>query len=209
MLCAIAACGGSTKSAQPSTSTPPYLSLFERGRAWSLPIESVHGELRGDAWVPAKTERGTLACQVAEVKQVGDADVSRISCSAPHAGLLVVGTWVATPAGLYHPLLPDDDPDELALLGEDDLLITKKPTEREHSQVMQGVEHGVEVFAYKGSWCVRDTTASATDRRHYTLCMNERGVTGGGELVVSGTEWHRARFGEVDIDPSDPTQSAD
>ena len=165
------------------TKRPPYLALFERGRRWSLPIESA-------------AERGTLHCEVAEVKQVGDGTVARVTCAKPHAALLIVGTWVATPTGLYHPLLPIDDPDELALLGEDDLLLASHPKERQHSHVIAGAQDSIEAFTFHASWCVRDTTAAQSDRRSYTLCFDATGMTGGDELViVGGQAEHRTRFG--------------
>lgn len=201
---ALAACGGA-KPVASEPSQPPYLTLFERGRQWSLPIVTVSGDHRGEAWVETGTERGTLRCEVSEVKSIADATVSRVSCAPPHAGLLVVGWWVATPAGIYHPALPVDDADELALLGEDDLLLTAKPKEREHSSATTGMQHAVEAFPHQDSWCVRDAIVTEEDRRHMTLCFGGAGVTGGGDLVASGTTWKRTTFGAVPDDPDDPT----
>lgn len=204
LLIAIASCGGNRVPAQPSTAETPYLMLFERGRTWALPIELSDATKRGDTWAPAPTHRATLQCRVAEVKPVGDATVSRVACVAPHGGLLVVGTWVATPAGLYHPLLPIDDADELALLGDDDLLITATPKEREHAHALGHGADSIEAFPFAGSWCVRNTTATTEDLRSFTLCFDGKAVTGGAELVITGNELHRARFGAAPEDPEDP-----
>lgn len=162
----------------------PYFALFELGRAWSLPATSEPGGAKD-----------TVLCKVDDVKPVGDANVSRVVCEPPFKGLLVVGTWVATPAGLYHPPLPVDDADELALLGEDDLLITAKPKEREHTRALGQADESNEAFAFEGSWCVRNTMTSGEERRSYTLCFGDGGVTGGGEVVGSGGSTQRVSFG--------------
>lgn len=186
----IAACGGARTSAKPSSTQAPYLALFERDRAWSLPGSSEPGDAHS-----------TVSCRVAEVKPVGDANVSRIACESPFQDLLVVGTWVATPAGLYHPALPVDDADELALLGEDDLLIGSVPKERDHAHAIGPADDSNEAFRFEGSWCVRNTTTSGEERRSYTLCFGEGGVTGGGEIVASGGVTARVMFGKNPPEP--------
>lgn len=182
----LAGCGGKTVHHRAPARTP-YLILFEQGRTWTLPAAS-----------------GNVTCTVAATKQVGDATVSRLDCGS----LLVSGTWVSLPAGLYHPYLPVDDPDELALLGEDDLLIAKIPAEREHSHALDGgTQDSVEAFGFEGSWCVRQTTQSPTDRRAYTLCFDGTNITGGGEDTASpGTPAHRITFGAAPPETSVPDQ---
>ncbi len=200
------ACGGTAQPRASSTTQPPYLALFERGRRWTLPIETTDGHLRGDDFVTTGTQRGSLACEVAEVKQVGDANVARLDCAKPYNGLLVVGWWVATPAGLYHPALPIDDADELSLFGDIDLLLPARPTDYEHTVAADGVQHAVEAFRHRESWCGRDTMVAAQERRHYTVCFAASGITGGGDLVVAGGEWHRTSFGVAPVDAADPTE---
>ncbi len=181
VLALLAGCGGKTASRPPART--PYLMLFERGRTWTLPAAS-----------------GAVTCTVAETKQVGDASVSRLDCGS----LLVSGTWVSTPAGLYHPYLPVDDPDELALLGEDDLLIARNPVERGHSHALDGgAQDSIEAFAFEGSWCVRQTTQSPTDRRAYTLCFDGANITGGGEDTAGSEGSHRSSFGKAPPDQED------
>lgn len=182
----IAACGGARTSSKPAPAQTPYLALFELGRTWSLPATSEPGGAKG-----------TVTCKVAEVKPVGDANVSRVACDPPFNGLLVVGTWVATPAGLYHPLLPVDDADELALLGEDDLLITRVPEEREHEHALGRADDSTEAFVFGDSWCVRNTIASGAEQRSYSLCFGDTGITGGGEEVSSGGQTQRTSFGRT------------
>lgn len=168
-------CGGARAPATPLPKRTPYLMLFQLGKSWTLPSQA-----------------GPVSCKVADSKQVGDSTVSRLDCGA----LLVSGTWVATPAGLYHPYLPVDDPDELALLGDDDLLIAAIPKEREHSRIAEGVEESVEAFGLAGSWCVRQTTqAPQGDRRTYALCFDGTNITGGSEDVVSSGERIQLQFG--------------
>jgi hypothetical protein len=201
---ALGACGGATRGASNSTQ-PPYLSLFSRGRSWTLPIETVDGLQRGEQYVVTKTGRATLSCTVAEVKQIANADVARVTCAKPHDSLLIVGWWVSTQAGLYHPALPIDDADDLSLFGDIDLLLPARPTEYEHTEAVDGVQHAVESFRHGSDWCARDTMVAAQERRHYTLCFGEHGVTGGGDLAVDGGEWHRTTFGAVPVDAADPT----
>lgn len=151
--------------------------LFEQGRTWTLP-----------------SANAAVTCKVAETKQVGDATVSRLDCGS----LLVSGTWVSMPAGLYHPYLPVDEPDELALLGDDDLLITRNPAERDHNHVLAGgAQDSIEAFGFEGSWCVRQATATSTDRRSWTLCFDGKDITGGAEDTAGPTETHQVTFGQV------------
>lgn len=152
--------------------------LFERGRTWTLPAPG----------------REPVRCTVAEVKQVGDASVSHLDCGS----LLVSGTWVAAPAGLYHPYVPVDEPDELALLGEDDLLIGAHADDRYHEHVLEdGARSTIQTVQYDYGWCVRETTAAAGDSRMYILCFDGTNVTGGGEETSSGQTF----FGAVPHDP--------
>jgi hypothetical protein len=206
----LVACGGKAKPVPRGPEGPPYLALFERGRSWSLPAEVVHGERRGDAYVAKSTERGDVRCDVADVKQVGHSKVSRIECAPPYAGLLIVGTWVATPAGLYHPPLPVDDADELAV-GSDDLLLTAKPQERGHIAASGAMQHSMQAFANGDSWCAGETFAAQEERRSYLLCLGAAGITGGSELVMSGDthQWHRMKFGAAPDDSGDPTSHPD
>jgi hypothetical protein len=170
-------CHGGRAPARPLPTRTPYLMLFERGRSWTLPAPGVP---------PVK-------CAVTDVKPVGDANVAHLDCGA----LLVSGTWVATPAGLYHPYVPVDDPDELALLGEDDLLIGAVPREREHEHVLEGgARSTIQAFGFDASWCVRETTSAGADSRMYLLCFDGRDVTGGGDE----TSTERTYFGAVPRD---------
>lgn len=169
--------------------------LFERGKTFTLPANMTASR--------AAPSSSRASCRVAEVKQVADATVSRISCAAPHQGLLIAGTWVATPAGLYHPYLPVDDPDELTLLGEDELLIAAKPAERDHSHTSGQTVEDIEAFEQGASWCVRHTTAVATDRRQFALCFDGSTVTGATDFVGTGTEWQRVEIGAAPHDEAD------
>lgn len=177
VLCALAACHSQPRAV---TTRTPYLALFERGKSWTLPT----------------TTGGSVTCQVAEVKQVGDANVSRLRCNP--ASLLISGDWVATPAGLYHPLVPIDEPDELALLTEDDLLLTANAAEREHEHVVQGAQSTIHAFMHRGSWCVRETMVLGHQERSYTLCFNAQGISGGDEVIV-GDEPTTTTFGDAPI----------
>ncbi|HUS29247.1 MAG TPA: hypothetical protein VMZ53_12085 [Kofleriaceae bacterium] len=165
-------------TAAPQTRTP-YLALFEKGKTWTI---------------------DKVTCRVAEVKPVGDSTVAHLACDPPNAGMLIVGTWVATPAGLYHPLVPIDEVDELTLLGEDDLLLTANAAEHSHDRVIAGAKVSVEALVHEGSWCVRETTTAGSESRSYTLCFNSSGITGGSDSVVSAGETQASTFGSVPAD---------
>jgi hypothetical protein len=190
--------------------SPPYLALFERGRSWTLPIEVASGT-HPDAFVLAKTERGSVSCAVADVRRIGDANVARLACAKPHDDLSIAGSWVAEPAGLYHPAIPIDQPDDLATLGDDDLLLQATPAERAHNHADEGTQQSIEAFPFARAWCVRETTIAGEDRRSYALCFDSGGVTGGTDLVVVAADatWRRATFGKAPPDPDDPTQASE
>ena len=169
--------------------------LFEQGRTFTLPAK-----MTASSGAPSS---GRASCTVAEVKQIADATVSRISCAAPHQGLLIAGTWVATPAGLYHPYLPVDDPDELTLLGEDELLIAAKPAERDHSHTSGETVDSIEAFEQGSSWCVRHTTVAGADRRRFAACFDGTTLTGASDLVGSGADWQRVELGAAPQDEAE------
>lgn len=182
VVACLAACHGSHgPTARPPTRTP-YLALFEKGHAWTL---------------------GKVTCRVTEVKPVGDATVAHLACDPPNAGLLVNGTWVATPAGLYHPVLPVDDPDELALLGDADLLLAANATEGSHEALIEATHVSNEAFVHESSWCVRQTTSFGSESRSFTLCFDGKGITGGAETVVSNGATTSAKFGSVPVEEAD------
>jgi hypothetical protein len=184
------ACRTGTPTAPTPPPQTPYLSLFHSGHTFSLT-----GRMTSRGW-PAGAVTA-VRCRVAESKQVSDANVARLECDAPHAGLLVVGTWVATPAGLYHPALPVDDPDELSLLGDDDLLITSTPKERDHEHALDAASEHLEALPHGGSWCVRQTTTAGRDRRSYTLCFDRTTITGIADLTAIGDDWQRVELGAM------------
>lgn len=195
-LAALTGCGSAAHRARPPSRTP-YLMLFEQGKAFTLPATQTTSA--GGAPV-----HGTATCTVAEVKQVGDATVSRLACAAPYQSLLISGTWVAAPAGLYHPYLPIDDPDELNLLGEDDLLIAKIPKERSHRRVEGMTTHEIEAFDFGTSWCVEQGTLVAGSSRNFALCFDGTSVTGASDLVYTGPDWQRVEVGRAPSDDEGP-----
>ena len=130
----------------------------------------------------------------------------------------MIGTWVSTPAGLFHPALPIDGPDDLVMLGEHDLLINSVPRERQHSHTLDAPGAPVvalveEIESWKRdkkvpTWCAIDDTKADTDRRSFTICFDANGLTGGADLVITGPEksWHRSIFGAAPHDFGDPTR---
>lgn len=198
---ALTACGSTAHRARPPSRTP-YLMLFEQGKAFTLP--STQKTSAGGA-----PFRATATCTVAEVKQVGDASVSRLACTTPFESLLINGTWVAAPEGLYHPYLPVDDPDELTLLGEDQLLIGAIPKERNHRHADGMTLEVIDAFDESGSWCVRQATSAGTTGRAFALCFDGTTVTGASDLVKNGTEWQRVDLGIApqDDDVDEPAET--
>jgi hypothetical protein len=192
VLLAATACGSAAHPARPPSRTP-YLMLFESGKTFILP--ALQATSAGGAPV-----HGTATCRVGEVKQVGNSSVSRLACAAPYQSLLISGTWVAAPEGLYHPYLPVDEPDELALLGEDDLLIAAIPKERDHSHVVDQTQETIEAFEHAGSWCVRHNTRAGDSGRGFALCFGSSTITGAWDLVYAGSDWQRVDLGDVPAD---------
>src|SRR5580765_1373614 len=154
----VSACGGATPVTAPATVGPPYLALFAVGKTWSLPLAVTSGH----AATTDKTERGAAHCSIATVAQIGDAHVARLACGKPYDDLSIAGTWVAEPAGLYHPPGPIDQPDDLSTLTDDDLLINAVPAERQHEHALDAgaagapAQENVEAFRHAGAWCVRE-----------------------------------------------------
>ena len=171
-----------------------------------MPINLANGHKQGDAYALDQTANGTLTCRTDRVRRVGDATVARLACDKPYDDLLIAGTWVMEPAGLYHPSIPIDEPDDLATLGQDDLLVNASPEEHSHT-------HGpvlIEAVQLDHGWCVRESVTAGVDRRDYALCFDATGMIGGSDLVIVGPDetWHRARFGKVAPDVNDPTMYA-
>ena len=172
-----------------------------------MPIEIATGIKRGEQYVTDHTERGTLTCKTNRARRVGDGTIVRLACDRPYDDLLIAGTWAMQPAGLYHPSIPVDGPDDLSTLGEDDLLVNAAPQERTHSHGQASIE----TLALGDGWCVRESVIAGVDRRDYTLCFDGSGMIGGSELVIVGPAetWRRARFGKVAPDVNDPTTPHD
>jgi hypothetical protein len=205
------ACGSATPVTTPATSTgPPYLALFANGKNWSLPLEVTtgHGAAKD------KTDRGAARCSIETVAQIGDAQVAHLVCGKPYNDLSIVGTWVAEPAGLYHPPGPIDQPDDLSTLTEDDLLLNAVPAERQHSHALDAAAAGapaqdnIEAFKHRGGWCVRETITTGAEWRGYTLCFDASGIVGGSELTFTAADqaWRRVMFGSVPADSDDPAK---
>lgn len=211
-LLVVVACGAPAKPvvAAATPSGPPYLALFDDGHAWSMPITVASGRMQPELEHSGAT-KGMLTCTTSNVHRVGDATVAKLGCAKPFDDLLIIGTWVASPAGLFHPALPIDSPDDLVMLGENDLLFNVAPRERQHSHALEGPvapQEEIESWKHDKSWCVKDAITADPDRRSFTICFDGNGISGGADLVVTGPEksWHRSIFGAAPHDLSDPTR---
>jgi hypothetical protein len=216
-LLVVVGCSAPAKpvAAAATPSGPPYLALFDDGHAWSLPIAVASGHMQPEFKHDAAST-GTLTCTTSDVHRVGDATVAKLGCAKPFDDLLIIGTWVASPAGLFHPALPIDGPDDLVMLGENDLLINVAPRERQHSHALEGSpdapvaapQEEIESWKHDKGWCVKDSTTADPDRRSFTICFDGTGIAGGADLVITGPEksWHRSIFGAAPHDLNDPTR---
>lgn len=206
----VCACGATPVTAPATVGGPPYLALFAAGKTWSLPLAVTTGH----AGATDKTERGAARCWIEKVDQVGDAHVAHLVCGKPYDDLSIAGTWVAEPAGLYHPPGPIDQPDDLSTLTDDDLLINAVPAERQHSHALEAGAAGapaqgnVEAFKHGSVWCVRETITTGAEWRGYTLCFDASGIVGGSELMFTAADqaWRRVVFGSVPADSDDPAK---
>lgn len=158
--------GGAPRHAAPSS--PPYVALFAPAHVWTL-----------------RTVSDAVTCRIADTARLGDASVAHVTCDKPHDDLGIIGWWVATPAGLYHPYTQPQTPDEIAALGEDDLLLNARPTERHHSISVGPTQETIDVVPLGGAWCATSATQYASERREWTLCVGDAGITGIAD-VVSG-----------------------
>ena len=178
---AIVGCGARADHPKPIDG-PPYLGIFGPGKAWTL-----------------KTSDGMeiVECRIAAQNRLGDATVAHLQCAKPHDDLGVVGWWVASPAGLYHPATQPENPDELAGLSEDDLLINAQAEERHHEVNLGAAHETIEAERFEHGWCVTAATAASSARREWTLCFDDRGITGVADLVDFGSGATAIRFGAL------------
>ena len=199
------ACKSPPPAAPVRPSGPPYAVLFQLDRAWSLPAEVANGHRQGTAFTVEHAARGFVGCRIGNLRTVGEAKIAHITCEPPLADLLASGTWVSTPAGLFHPAVPLDDQDDVANLDEDDVMIAASPVERQRTRAIAETHVTTEAFEFGAGWCVRDRTTSADAMRGFTLCFDASGVTGGDDVVMLGPLWRRTRFGAMPpADPGDP-----
>jgi len=216
ILVAVAACGSRKPVVAVATpAVPPYLALFDDGHTWTMTIAVASGHM-APVFTHDRATTGTLTCTVSNVHRVGDATVAKLGCAKPFDDLLISGTWVATPAGLFHPALPIDGPDDLVMLGDNDLLLNAVPRERQHSHALESApdmpapQEEIESWRRERgkAWCVKDTTTADPDRRSFTICFDASGIAGGADLVITGPEksWHRSIFGSAPHDLGDPTR---
>ena len=184
-LAALAGCGA--HPAGPRRDGPPYLAIFDASRSWTL-----------------RAGADAIDCRVADVARLGDASVAHVVCAKPHDDLGIVGWWVAAPAGLYHPPTRPESPDELAALGENDLLLNARPVERHHEVDLDEAHETIDAVPLGRGWCVSTETANGVARRAWTLCFDDAGVVGVADLVEMGSgSAADERFGALPTDDAD------
>jgi len=214
LVLALVACGHAPAAKHPPRVTErPYLKLIEPDNAWTLPIKTATGRF-DNGYKTEHHAEGTVHCRVAKLERIGEASVARLACDKPYDDLSITGTWVAQPGGLYHPLGPITQPDDLATLVDDDLLITEHARERDHSHTTDAANRHVEASPFGNGWCVQDKTTALGlgptelgDRRSFTLCFDASGIVAASEYdtVASDKTWRSAQIGaHPPIDSEDP-----
>jgi hypothetical protein len=222
LLLLVIACAPVAKPVAPAhESARPYLKLIEPDNEWTLPIVVTTGHF-SSGYKPEQHTAGKVHCTIAKLEHIGEAAVSLLKCDKPYDDLSINGTWVAQTNGLYHPLGPITQPDDLASLVDDDLLIRDQPRERDHSHTGDLSTRTVEATKQKAGWCVHDKTTEngvATgelgDRRSFTLCFDQTGIVSDSEYdtVKSDGSWRSVQIGTnptIDFDdpmhPSEPCE---
>jgi hypothetical protein len=182
----LTACG--PHASRPSHGGPPYLAMFRAGASWTL-----------RAGTPGAVD--AVTCSIATVTRLGDSTVSRLTCAKPHDDLGIVGWWVAAPAGLYHPATAPENPDDLAALTEDDLLINAHADERHHAVALGDTHEMIDAIPFGHGWCTSTETTNGADRRAWTLCVDDTGIVGVADIVAApGAATASARFGALPTD---------
>lgn len=214
-LCVVAACGSrpAATAHPPRVTERPYLKLIEPDNEWTLPIKIASGHY-DHGYQTDQHADGKVHCRIAKLERIGEASVARLACDKPYDDLSISGTWVAQPGGLYHPLGPITQPDDLATLVDDDLLITERPHERDHSHTTEVADRRVDASRYGDGWCVHDKTSALGletnefgDRRSFILCFDAAGIFAASEYdtVASDHTWRSAQIGvHPPADPEDP-----
>jgi hypothetical protein len=154
--------------------------MFGAGRSWTLRAGSDAAE-----------------CQIAAVTRLGDASVAHVRCAKPHDDLGIVGWWVASPTGLFHPYTQPENEDELAALSEDDLLLNARPEERHHEVSLGETHETFDAVPFGRGWCVSSETRAPGARRAWTLCLDDSGIVGVVDLVDMGSGVSAAQFGSL------------
>ena len=210
----LAACS-SPKPIATHNSARPYLKLIEPNNEWRLPIAVTTGHFT-DRFVTEQHTTGTVHCETDKLDRIGEAAVSHLRCDKPYDDLSISGTWVAQSYGLYHPLGPITEPDDLASLVDDDLLINDPPRERDHSHTGDVATRTVGAAPLDSAgWCVADKTIEngvarneLGDKRSFTLCFNAAtGIIAAAELdvVKADKSWREVRLGSnAPFDADDP-----
>jgi hypothetical protein len=193
----------------------PYLKLIEPDNEWTLPISVASGHFGAGGYQRETETHGSVHCAIKQLDHIGEAAVARLACDKPYDDLSITGTWVAQPAGLYHPLGPITQPDDLATLVDDDLLINDVPRERDHSHTTDSATRTVSAAPLGHGWCVQDKIVAAAlasheqgDRRSFTLCFDAAtGIVSASEYdtVTSDASWRSVQVGkDPQLDSDDP-----
>ncbi|MFT3693464.1 MAG: hypothetical protein QM831_10020 [Kofleriaceae bacterium] len=218
VMIAVTACG----SPQPAPKSAhyagkPWLKLVEPDNAWSLPIVEASGHFGDHGLATDKHDKGTVRCTTGKLDRIGEAVVAHVKCDKPYEALSISGQWVQQPNGLYHPLIPITQADDLSTLMDDDLLLLDPPHERDSTHSTDSSVHRVEAMRGDGdAWCVADKTSAVGlrpaefgDRRAFILCMSaDKGIVSASEFETNASDktWHSVQIGDHPmIDMDDPT----
>ncbi len=195
----------------------PWLKLVEPDNEWTLAITEVSGHFDASGIHADKHATGKVHCKITALDHVGEAVVSHLKCDKPYDALSLSGQWVQQPNGLYHPLIPVTQPDDLSTLLDDDLLLLDPPHERDSTHSTESSVHRVEAaHDDHGNWCLYDKTSAVGlkpaefgDRRSFIVCMSpEVGIVAASEFetIAADKTWHAVQIGaNPPLDLEDPT----
>ena len=190
---AVAPAGPTTTNSSPSPpegdTSSPYAGLFEPGARWEFPAQLQVGDERQD---------GTVVFQIAAVTTVGDTRTARMEAAGTGAlerimrnttyGLLSNGEgyWVLGKVGPGHALsrMPTTPAEVAELTAKHPMRLASAPVgfhvTRSFAEVTGPREWSFDAFAYKESWCTRDSSKEAGMPFGDTMCLSRsHGITGG------------------------------
>jgi hypothetical protein len=146
-----------------------YAALFDAGRSWTFTYTESSG---GD------TDAHDVTCKVVDVHATDVGILGKIECTPAFSfeeAVLVPGTYLATPKGLFH---VDGDATFK--------LLDAKPKKSKKSWKQDGEAHRLEVRKTRGAWCIEHHIAGVDNTITETVCFDGHGLAGFTASIPSG-----------------------